>query len=201
MLSMNLIKQTIIACAFAFATSNNASAAILDIATDGTLMGASGVDVGSVLYDVTFGDGIMDNSLSPFTTSEQATLASEALLSQVLLDDYDTLSKNTNGCTIALCFIFTSYGRNGDIVLFSRVTNVQAISNLGSPSNPRLDYTSLSSLGKTATTSGTTGAVTTRTIAFWTARASVTAVPEPETYAMFLAGLGLLGFASRRKKA
>ncbi len=31
--------------------------------------------------------------------------------------------------------------------------------------------------------------------------ASVAAVPEPETYAMFLAGLGLLGFASRRKKA
>ncbi len=28
-----------------------------------------------------------------------------------------------------------------------------------------------------------------------------TAVPEPETYAMFLAGLGLLGFASRKKQA
>jgi len=29
----------------------------------------------------------------------------------------------------------------------------------------------------------------------------VTAVPEPETYVMFMAGLGLLGFASRRKQA
>jgi hypothetical protein len=28
----------------------------------------------------------------------------------------------------------------------------------------------------------------------------VAAVPEPETYAMLLAGLGLLGFAARRKK-
>ena len=28
---------------------------------------------------------------------------------------------------------------------------------------------------------------------------SVAAVPEPETYAMLLAGLGLLGFASRRR--
>lgn len=120
MLSMNLIKQTIIACAIAFATSNVASAAVvLNTATDGTLMGASGVDVGGTLYNVTFGDGIMDNSLSAFTTSDQATLASEALLSQVLLGDYDTLSKNTNGCTnTILCAIFTSYGRNGDSVLF-----------------------------------------------------------------------------------
>jgi hypothetical protein len=29
---------------------------------------------------------------------------------------------------------------------------------------------------------------------------AVAAIPEPETYAMFLAGLGLLGFASRRKQ-
>lgn len=29
---------------------------------------------------------------------------------------------------------------------------------------------------------------------------SVAAVPEPQTYAMFLAGLGILGFASRAKK-
>lgn len=29
----------------------------------------------------------------------------------------------------------------------------------------------------------------------------VSAVPEPESYAMILAGLGLLGFASRRKSA
>ncbi len=30
---------------------------------------------------------------------------------------------------------------------------------------------------------------------------SVTAVPEPETYAMMLAGLGAIGFLSRRRKA
>lgn len=30
---------------------------------------------------------------------------------------------------------------------------------------------------------------------------AVAAVPEPEAYAMFLAGLGLLGFAARRKQA
>ena len=32
------------------------------------------------------------------------------------------------------------------------------------------------------------------------AEGAVAAVPEPETYAMLFAGLGLLGFASRRRK-
>jgi len=36
--------------------------------------------------------------------------------------------------------------------------------------------------------------------AFEVARFSITAVPEPETYAMMLAGLGLMGFVARRTK-
>ena len=34
----------------------------------------------------------------------------------------------------------------------------------------------------------------------WSTRHAVTPIPEPETYAMLLAGLGLLGFAARRRK-
>ena len=30
---------------------------------------------------------------------------------------------------------------------------------------------------------------------------SVAAVPEPETYAMLLAGLGLIGFSARRRQS
>jgi hypothetical protein len=30
--------------------------------------------------------------------------------------------------------------------------------------------------------------------------AAVTQVPEPESYAMFMAGLGLMGFIARRRK-
>jgi len=35
---------------------------------------------------------------------------------------------------------------------------------------------------------------------FYVSGMTVTAIPEPETYAMLLAGLGLLGFAARRRK-
>ena len=34
----------------------------------------------------------------------------------------------------------------------------------------------------------------------WSTRHAVTSIPEPETYAMLLAGLGLLGFQARRRK-
>jgi hypothetical protein len=34
----------------------------------------------------------------------------------------------------------------------------------------------------------------------WITGVAVAAVPEPETYAMFLAGLGLLGFTARKRK-
>lgn len=45
-------------------------------------------------------------------------------------------------------------------------------------------------------TTDTSGAIT----RFTSTDVTVSAIPEPETYAMMLAGLGLLGFASRKKK-
>jgi len=35
----------------------------------------------------------------------------------------------------------------------------------------------------------------------WVNTAPIAAVPEPETYALMLAGLGLVGFAARRRLA
>jgi len=194
---VNLIKQTIIACAFALATSNVANAAVLRIEND-ILMGASGVLVGGVLYDVSFRDGPYADLLSPFTTQEQATSASLALLSQVLIDDYDTLSKKTNGCTHNTgCSALTSYGRDS----LNNVLVVVALNRRAVESSSLGDGTSLTRLSSIGTSVGEASAIArARTLAFWSASTPVAAVPEPESYAMFLAGLGLLGFASRRRK-
>ncbi len=45
------------------------------------------------------------------------------------------------------------------------------------------------------------GTVTTADAVIYSGNLTVTAVPEAETYAMLLAGLGLLGFVARRRKA
>ena len=39
-----------------------------------------------------------------------------------------------------------------------------------------------------------------RSTGTYTGGINVAAVPEPETYAMLLAGLGLIGFTARRRK-
>jgi len=45
-----------------------------------------------------------------------------------------------------------------------------------------------------------TGVTSTKGTPIYSGELSVAAVPEPETYAMFLAGLGALGFMARRRR-
>ena len=60
---------------------------------------------------------------------------------------------------------------------------------------PGIDGTSVTPL--VLTLMGTTS----KSSALYSGELSVAAVPEPETYAMFLAGLGALGFVARRRRA
>ena len=46
----------------------------------------------------------------------------------------------------------------------------------------------------------TLAGTTSKSTALYSGELSVAAVPEPETYAMFLAGLGALGFVARRRR-
>ena len=54
-------------------------------------------------------------------------------------------------------------------------------------------------LGKLGTNGPTATGI--KDLAWYIGTGTVVAVPEPETYAMLMAGLGLLGFASRRRQA
>jgi hypothetical protein len=190
---MKLLKNTLIASALALSVSAPASAVVLNIQNN-ILMGATGVDVGGTLYDVSFIDGILSENISAFTTKSGAEAASEALLNQVFTADsaVDSFTIPTNGCTTVLfCSTFTPYtavATDGSMQFTPAAFKGRMSSFLGSGYNEPSYSTSNSPMDN---------------IAVWklSAVATTAAVPEPETYAMFLAGLGLMGFASRRKLA
>ncbi len=190
---MKLLKNTLIASALALSVSAPASAVVLNI-QDNILMGATGVDVGGTLYDVSFVDGIFGQNITAFTTQQTAYQASQALLSQVFTGNFDSLKSFTNGCTsISVCNTYTPYALSTSVVSLAYTVN-----SYRDLSDTAYKFTSFSTKAS-ASDSGIN-------IARWSlstpaVSAVTTAVPEPETYAMFLAGLGLMGFASRRKLA
>lgn len=98
------------------------AAPILDIDESGQLMGATGVEVQGNVYDVSFVDtscfetyGSCDSDTSfIFTTREEASAASKALLDTVFLDapsgNFDTDPLLTNGCSSStLCKAYTAF--------------------------------------------------------------------------------------------
>lgn len=98
----------------------------LVVSSTGQLTGALGVDVGGVLYDVTFTEGscaqvfgTCETSSFTFHTRDEAVLASEALLGQVFLDDveqgfFDSNPALTFGCEEpTLCVPLTAYSVPG----------------------------------------------------------------------------------------
>lgn len=110
-------------------TAAPAGAATLVIDGTGQLTGATGVDVGGTLYDVTFRDGtciaLFDQcdqaSDFTFTTSGDARAASHALLDQVFLDgplgNFDSRPSLTQGCESGfLCAVHTPFSSNGIFV-------------------------------------------------------------------------------------
>lgn len=214
---MKLVFRLLSGLALTTAMSISALASpVLVIAGDGTLMGANGVEVNGTLYDVTFGDGYISDSISAFTNSADALAASQALLDQVTLGVYDIADPsvslldngylvdylgpfhNVNGCTDRRCYMITGYSSYlaGEIGYFVKVGT--AFNYRPFPDEADADYTKLEDIpaGENTLGTGRFPGLAAFTIATWTA----TAVPEPEVYAMMLAGLGLVGFAARRKQ-
>ena len=120
------ITTLLLALAFGVAATV-AQAADLIIDADGQLTGATGVEIGGVLYDVEFVDGSCRELFDPcndvadfeFTTRDQVILAGQALLDQVLINTadglFDDMPQLTRGCEDdRYCSVFTPYAFRED---------------------------------------------------------------------------------------
>lgn len=105
---ISLIRAVLATCAFVL-SAHGSAAPILLVDDNGILTGAKGVDVGGMLYNVTFADGTcaaLFNGCNPTTFAFQdqhsAKAAVYALFNQVLIDgpmgNFDSSPNNVRGC-------------------------------------------------------------------------------------------------------
>jgi hypothetical protein len=171
----------------------------------GHLLGATGVDVGGSLYDVTFYDGscsgyYINCNPANFTFHDKASadLASAALLAQVFKDgaqgNFDTLPDLTFGCN-QNCNAYTAYAtvapnfQNSDVkTSYAYNASVESADAVGS-----LTFYATAFLQQQNN----------MVFAVWSPQetgTTVSAVPEPTESAMMVMGLGVLALL-RRKSA
>ena len=178
-------------------TSPATAAAILQIDSGGKLTGATGVDVGGTLYDVTFVDGTCAQIFGgcdavtdfQFQTVSTASAAAQALLDQVFLNgadgNFDSHPESVFGCN-GPCNSWIPYALPSDGIYYSaRVATNTATSDQIAPGDFAASF-------NTGFHGGSNFA--------WFTLASVSAVPEPSTWAMMLLGFGAVGFAMRRSR-
>ena len=177
--------------------SFSVNAAML-IINEGQLVGATGVNVSSTLYDVSFMDGSCftlyngcddptDFLFSGNDASSRA--ASNALLEQVFIGIYDDQPWLMIGCSNDRCKVRTADGvvtGEGDLIHGRSVINSKKGAVLGDTTAP-----------ETFDRFEDTSTMDNRTMAVWT----VSAVPLPASVWLFGSGLiGLIGVARRKSK-
>jgi hypothetical protein len=117
------------------------AAPVLQTDANGRLTGALGVDVGGMLFDVTFSTGTCQTVFSgcdsqadfAFSTKQGADAASQALLDSVFVGSFDNDPSLTAGCVpqdpfIDACSFWTPYSLSisGDVVSASIASNFEA---------------------------------------------------------------------------
>ncbi len=192
--------------------TNAANAAVLDIESGtNALLGIDGININGSLWNVDFMDGLWHEIDGDFATTNHPVTGDYATafaLTAAELDighaqikafldpdpvsgiNYGNSPVSINGCSsVRFCSVMTAYSvfiqigqgpiYNGKSFVVSGANNI----NLGDPTS------------RAASSSSTLPSLT---FGVWSP-AQISAVPEPSSYAMLLAGLGLLGFAKRRQ--
>ena len=165
-------------------------AATLNVDGSGQLTGASGVNVGGTLYDVTFVDGTCtalfdgcdDVSDFTFTTRSDALAASQALLDFVFIGDFDSVPNATFGVAVPLGAAWTPYGFDSSMFTFAYAINSASTDSFGSGQND-VDFN--------------TGSSDQDVFADWT----VATVPIPAGGMLLLSALGGIAALRRRLKS
>ena len=185
--------------ALSFAAPASAQVTLLTDA-NGILTGATGVNVNGSLYNVSFADGTCGGLFSGcdsvsdfnFQNATDATAAAQALLDQVFIDSFDTHPATISGCTdLSWCFTFIPYAvfTQTNEALISYTTNNFTVATDTAFSGGFWQFSENTALRPDAN------------VALFTyTGSSITAVPEPATWAMMLLGFGSIGFQMRRQR-
>ena len=183
-----------VAAAFGLVLATPTSAADLTVDSNGILTGATGVNVGGTLYDVSFLDGTCvalfsgctESTDFDFTTGASAEAAAQALLDQVFVGVYDANLNAISGCAYFYCYTFIPYeGHQPHYALAGYAFNSEVFvdySQRGYWNNEdtsQYDYFNIAR--------------------FSPSQAGV--VPEPATWATMLLGFGAVGFSMRRRRS
>ncbi|MEM6668983.1 MAG: PEP-CTERM sorting domain-containing protein [Pseudomonadota bacterium] len=195
-----------------FVTSAAPSAQALSLNVDGggILLGASGVDVNGVLYDVSFVDGncidLFDGcdeaSDFDFSTEAAAEAAAQALLDQVFVDgplgDFDSDPSLTFGCSDnSLCYATIPYALQQDIFFPFELGFAAELAG-----NEDVAFIFEGVQGSFGLATDDFDNVSSQNFARFTLTSNddTTVIPIPATLPLMLLGLGALGFASRLKR-